>query len=160
MAHACEVANVGERDYGSHRGSIFNELFEAAQLKEMNLEGKRRMQGKRSGSGLGLGVGYQVETISRKKQRKEKEVAPATQMPQIAAPLMANRPADKWVWGLNLTPKDIQNMVRGSDRGYQIPHSGYNDDLKSGRLASKSSPIPTPDVIEDPGDPNVLCDEL
>jgi hypothetical protein len=73
---------------------------------------------------------------------------------------MADRPADKWVWGPNLTPKDIQDMVRGSDRGYQIPHSGYDDDLKSGRLAGKSSPIPTPDVIEDPGDPNVLFDEL
>jgi len=156
MAHACEVANVGERDYGSRRGSIFNELFEAAQLKEMNLEGKRRTQGKRSGTGSGSGAGYQIETIGRKKQGKEKEVAPVSQTPQIAAPLMA----DKWVWGLNLTPKDIQNMVRGSDRGYQIPHSGYDDDLKSGRLAGKSSPIPTPDVIEDPGDPNVLFDEL
>src|SRR6266568_4790335 len=48
MAHTCEVANVGERDFGSHQGSIFNELFEAVQLKEMNLEGKRRTEGKRS----------------------------------------------------------------------------------------------------------------
>jgi len=51
-------------------------------------------------------------------------------------------------------------MVRGSDRGYQISHSGYDNNLKSGRLASKSSPIPTPDVIEDLGNPKVLFDKL
>ena len=80
-----------------------------------------------TGSGSGLGAGFQVETIGRKKQGKKKEVAPqpfpsqfhpspVTQIPQSAAHLMADRPADKWVWGPNLTPKDIQDMVRGSDR--------------------------------------------
>src|SRR6266581_1609663 len=127
------------------------------------------MEGKRSG--LGLGFGYQFESICQKKKGKGKEVAPqpspsqsnpspVTQMPQHTAHLMADRPANKWIWGLNLTPKDIQDMVRGSDRGYQIPHSGYDDGLKSGKLAGKSSPILTLDVIEDPGDPNVLFDEL
>lgn len=51
-------------------------------------------------------------------------------------------------------------MVQGSDRNYQIPHSGYDEELESGKLVGKSSPFPTPHVIEDSDDPDILFDEL
>lgn len=70
MTHACEVANVGERNSGSRRPSILNELFDAAQLKEM--------EAGKLGFGLGSGSGYGrwSEIVAQWKKKKGKEVSP------------------------------------------------------------------------------------
>jgi hypothetical protein len=50
--------NVGERDTGV-AGAIFNELFEAVQLKEI-IRGEQTNGGEKIGLGLGLGFGSWV----------------------------------------------------------------------------------------------------
>ncbi len=51
-------------------------------------------------------------------------------------------------------------MIRESDRHYKIPHSGYDDELRTRKLAGRQSLIPTPDDLDDPDNPNVVFDEL
>jgi hypothetical protein len=40
---------------------------------------------------------------------------------------LQNVPSLKWTWGV-----DLDDMVRMADTGYQLPHSGYDEDLISG----------------------------
>ena len=51
-------------------------------------------------------------------------------------------------------------LNRGADRFNQIPHSGYDDELKSGKVGGRDSPFPDPNSVESPSDPNIIFDEL
>ncbi len=150
FVHACEIANEGERDLASRRASGFNDLFQEALMKEMDVEANPSGSAPESGQARGSGPG----------SGKVKKSARQADTASLISHTTETRPADKWVWGVNLTTEDIQKMIRGSDRYYQIPHSGYDDELRTGKLAGRQSPIPNPDDLDDPDDPNVVFDEL
>ncbi len=151
FVHACEISNEGERDLASRWASGFNDLFQEALMKEMDVEanlsgsgpGSGWARGSGSGSGKGKKFALQADTTSLRTHTRE------------------TRPADtKWVWGVNLTTEDIQKMIKGSDQHYQIPHSGYDDELRTGKLAGRQFPILNPDNLDDPDNLNVVFDEL
>ena len=119
-------------------GLLGNDLFQEALMKEIDVEANPsgsgpesgRARGSGSGSGKGKKFALQADTTSLRSHTGE------------------TRPADKWVWGVNLTTEDIRKMIRGSDRHYQIPHSGYNDELRTGKLAGRQSLILT--LVDNP----------
>jgi len=49
---------------------------------------------------------------------------------------------------VNLTSEDFRGFVRGADKQYQLPHSGYDESLKMGKVRGVDSPIPIPNDIE------------
>lgn len=173
LVHACEIANQGERDIAGRRASGFNQLFEAALQKEMVPDAGAVAV---PGMGAGAGVGSETErgdqnqegpsnlgtrTGKRNKREKvtervERDRERATQLWKIAS----SRPALKWTFGVDLTNEDLQDMVRGADRNYQLPHSGYDDDLNLGKLKGHSSPLPDLNEMQNPDDPDVIFDEL
>lgn len=59
-----------------------------------------------------------------------------------------------WTWGVDLNSQDIWEMIRGANKNYQLPHSGYDEDLRTGKLVSLF-PIPSPNDIKDPNNPNI-----
>lgn len=67
---------------------------------------------------------------------------------------------DKWTWGAGLTFEDLTAISRGADRHLQVPHSGYDMELRTGRKKGRSSPDPNPDDIEEVDDSEVRFDEL
>jgi hypothetical protein len=143
MVHACETANQGERDLAARRAAGFNFLHEAAVMK---------------GAGEAEAGPGNMET-NRKGKGKEQDVASEEQTIQFGQGLV-ERSQDKWTWGSNLTYDDLRAIGRGVDRNCQVPHSGYDFDLKTGKLRGITSPNPNPDDIEDIGDPEVWFDEL
>lgn len=58
---------------------------------------------------------------------------------------LQDRPADKWVWGVDLDDEDIWNMVRGADgennKDSGFSHSGYDMTLATGELPGEDSPL-------------------
>ncbi len=150
-ANACEMANVGEKEVSMRRASGFNQLFEAAMQKEID-----------SGSAFypnPVASGWSGETSSQKQlglrvkgKRKASEVA--EEVRRHAEGLWkdaSGRPDTKWTWGVNLTSQDLRGFVRGADKQYQLPHSGYDEELKTGKLRGDESPIPNPNSIESDG---------
>ena len=56
--HACEIANEGERDLASCRASEFNDLFQEALMKEMEVEANLSGSGPESGRAKGFGFWF------------------------------------------------------------------------------------------------------
>jgi hypothetical protein len=164
MVHACETANEAERDIGIRRASGFNELYEAALKKESeaipdsesasvestpdsdsaSVELLDQQSGSRSGKGKEKQFGPEVEAL----KDLTKDLV-----------MMGGMASSKWTWGVDLTETDLLSLVRGADRQYELPHSGYDDEL-SGSLESKTSETLDPVDLEDPEDPNLHFDEL
>jgi len=69
--------------------------------------------------------------------------------------------SSKWTWGVDLTENDLRSLIRGADRQYQLPHSGYDEELASS-LENRTSEALNPVDLEDPNDPNInlLFDKL
>ena len=139
MLDACDVANQAERDIAIRRASGFNELFEAALKKEAEVS-------VRSGPGPG------PETKGKGKQfgPEVKELLKLTKDLVKEASSTAHR---KWTWGVDLTSDDLGGMIRGADRDYQVPHSGYDQTLPDGSLQTMSSDLSD-------SENSVLYDEL
>jgi hypothetical protein len=163
------VANRAEADIGMRRSSGFYELYAEVLKKEVELE-----KGPFPGSGTGSGADPDSDSFSlggkkgkarvkvRKGKPKVSEVAEHVRTEaerQLRVSGAFGQVESKWTWGVDLNSQDIWEMTRGADKGYKIPHSGYDDDLRTGKLRS-SSPIPSPNDIEDPDDPDILFDEL
>ena len=154
--NACEMANVGEKEVSMRRASGFNELYEAAMQKEID-----------SGSALasdrvesypipvvpGRSGDLSPHKLSKrvKGNKKASEVAEDVRRRAEALWMNAGRPDTKWTWGVNLTSEDLRGFVRGADRQYQLPHSGYDESLKTGKLGGFKSPIPNPINFESDG---------
>ena len=112
-----------------------------------------------SGSGLGLNLTLvRPASTSAKMKAKGRETLKWNPTPDLN--VVQSCPADKWGWGVTLTTEDIDNMIRGADRYCQLPHSGYDDELKTGKLGRKHSSIPGAADIEDPEDPNLIFEDL
>ena len=163
------VANTGESHIGMRRASGFYELYEQVLKKEVDLE-QRPIPIPMSGSGpeSDTGAGFTKGRKKGKGKAKEKAKANVSQVAervrteaemQLREPGPFRHGESKWTWGVDLNSGDIWEMVRGADKNYQLPHSGYDDDLRTGKLRS-SSPIPNPNDIEDPDDPDILFEEL
>jgi len=148
MVHACETANQGERDLTARRAAGLNFLYEAAVVK-----GAGQPDAGQPDAGPG-----NMET-NRKGKGKELDTALEERMKHLEDGLV-ERSQDKWTWGTNLTYDDLHAITRGADRHYQVPHSGYDFELNTGKLKGVTSPNPNPDDIEDIGDPEVWFDEL
>ena len=171
--HGLEIASQGEGDIGMRRASTFYELYDTVLKKEVDSE---TMMG--SGAGLGSGSAYGsgrtftkdlwggkkgkgkakevsaiVETIREQAEEQWRELA------RDPGELSFKNRKSKWTWGVELDSNDIWQMIRGADKQCQIPHSGYDDELATGKLRS-SSPIPSPNAIADIDDPNTRFDAL
>lgn len=170
QSHGMEVANCGEVDIGMRRASGFYELYEQVLNKEVELE-ERPVSGSDSGSDMGtafkLGGRKRGGKAKAKKKGKAKvseraehvRTGAEKQLRESQAGMSYGQVDSKWTWGVDLNSQDIWEMVQGADKNLQIPHSGYDADLRTGRLRS-SSPIPSPNAIEDQDEPGILFDEL
>lgn len=163
--HGLEVANQGEHDIGMRRASGFNALYEMVLQKEIDLETAAE-----SGSGPGLGRTITQRFLGSKKGKgKAKEVTELVEKRRVEAeeqwyessrhPGSFQDSASKWTWGVELNSQDLWDMIRGADKQYQLPHSGYDEELATGKLRS-ASPVPTPNEMADITDPNNRFDEL
>ncbi len=45
----------------------------------------------------------------------------------------------KWTFGANLCEADLNNLVRGADRNFVLPHTGYDESLSEGSLPDDSA---------------------
>jgi len=68
--------------------------------------------------------------------------------------------SQKWTWGMDLTDEDLLSLIRGADSKYQLPHSGYDQDLSTGVLQSHTSDALDPAHLEDWNDSDLLFDVL
>lgn len=160
------VANTGESNIGMRRASGLYELYEQVLKKEVDLEQRPTPMlgsGPESDTGTGFTVGRKKgKGKAKAKKAKVSEVAEHVRT-EAEMQLRESGPfgqvESKWTWGVDLNSRDIWLMARGADKNYQIPHSGYDDDLRTGKLRS-SSPIPSPNDIEDLDDPDIIFDEL
>jgi len=147
MVHACEVANVAEKDIAMRRASGFNELFEASLKKECE---RRAVEPE-----LGSGPGDEGHTeqfgpeVGKLKDWMKKVVMDAE-----------HNAARKWTWGVDLTDEDLLCLIRGADAEYQLPHSGYDQELSTGALRSHTSDARDPADLEDWNDSDLLFDAL
>ena len=166
MVHGMEVANGGEKDIGMRRASGFYELYENVLKKEVELE-------QTAGPGLGSGSGdansqnlFACKKGTGKGKSKTSKIAESVRAEaddlwrkSAAGNSGIGRGGSQWTWGVDLNSQDIWNMIRGADRQYQLPHSGYDNSLATGRLRT-SSPIPSPNDIPDVDDPATMYDQL
>jgi hypothetical protein len=120
MVHACEVANEAEKATAIRRASGFNELFEAAVKKECNVEREDK-------SGSAANKGKEKQFDLEVKALKE----------YIVETLKTGD--RKWTWGVDLTDEDLRDLIRGADRGHQVSHSGYDEDLPSSSASGETS---------------------
>lgn len=158
MIHACEIANQAERDIAIRRASGFNELYEAAVKKEADTAFKKEAA-TASGERPDQQSASRTTVNTKGKQRFGPEVEDLKQLTKRLI-MHGGIASSKWTWGVDLTDNDLRAMIRGADRHYQLPHSGYDQDLISGPLHSKSSDALDPDNLEDPKDPELRFDEL
>ena len=47
--------------------------------------------------------------------------------------------ASKWTFGANLCEADLNDLVRGADRNFVLPHTGYDESLSEGSLPDDSA---------------------
>jgi len=66
----------------------------------------------------------------------------------------------KWTWGVDLTNEDLHCLIWGANSQYQVPHSGYDEDLATGLLQSQTSEVLNPANLEDWNDNDLWFDEL
>ena len=71
-----------------------------------------------------------------------------------------HKESQKWTWGMDLTNEDLLCLIRGADLEYQLPHSGYDEDLSTGALQSQTSDVLNPAHLEDCNDSDLLFDKL
>lgn len=152
MVHACKIANQAEKDIAIRRASGFNELYEAALKKE-------REEGANSDS-ASVEPHHHQSGKGKEKQRFGPEVEELKKLTKQLV-MQGAMASSKWTWGVDLTENDLRSLIRGADRQYQLPHSGYDEELASS-LENKTSEALNPVDLEDPNDPkiNLLFDEL
>jgi hypothetical protein len=185
MVHACQNANEAETAIAIRCTSLFDELYKAAQIKECRgNEVKNRME-MHSGMGTGSVIEVGSESIIEVGSDSVIEVGSESVIevglkPERQAPKPQFRPeveelikwfqeqlrdarsqaASKWTWGVDLTDEDLAKLVRGADRGYELPHLGYDDSLSSEALHSMTSERLNADALEDPDDEDLRFDDL
>jgi hypothetical protein len=144
LVHACETLNLGERDLAARRASGFNQLYEATVIKEANadLADADRLAGKDLKKTWSAGA-----DAVRKKY-----------LELIA--IEVHMPSPKWTWGVELTSADLQELARGADRNYEVPHTGYDASLATGHFSGEESDVHCPGEIESDPDREFLVDEL
>jgi hypothetical protein len=140
MVHACESVNEAERDVAIRRASGFNQLFEAALNKET--DSSSLVEGNSKGSGS-----RQKSKGKEKKRKVDPEDVRLRALEDLER--WQSLPANKWTWGIGLTLPDLQAMVRAADRNYELPHSGYDDSLPTGRMSGYDSPTQNPAILND-----------
>lgn len=156
MVHACEVANVAEKDIAIRRASGFNELFEAALKKECEHGAVE------SDSGLGPGLGDEGGTKGKGKEKERfgPEVVELKKWMKKVVKDAEDNATRKWTWGVDLTDEDLHRLIRGADSQYQVPHSGYDQDLSTGSLRSQTSEALDPAHLEELSGPINIIPEL
>jgi len=168
-AHANEVCNSGEEAVAMRRASGFNALFEAVLTKETEpgsgpapfshgpvpLPGGSGLRGGKKGKGKEkMKVSVLSEEMRLRSYLLWKDTAlwPESSQSGKEGEVEAGRPWTKWTWGESLNVEDLRNMVRGADRQYELPHSGYDEDLRTGKLSGVDSGHPDPtDFSSDAG---------
>lgn len=97
---------------------------------------------------------------SRKKKGKGRQVQESEKVKgwrlisegRLATAQKDTLPASKWTWGVDLTEADLEEMVHGADRGFILPHSGYDESLEDDQTWSKYSSLPDIDKLVKDGD--------
>ena len=138
--HACEVASEAERDIGIWRASGFNELFKATLKKECE-QGEVHL-------GLGPGLADDAGSGSKGKGQEKQQFGPEVEEIKKLTKHLVKEAGEqavwKWTWDMDLNHENLYCLIRGADSQYQVPHSGYNEDLLTGALLSVSSEASDP----------------
>lgn len=125
LVQACEVAQQAEKDIAIRRASGFHELFDAALNKECDRPVDRMSSGSVavSKSRFGPAVDDLAKMWKDSLEKAEKD---------------GGKRRDKWISGVDLTDEDLAKLVRGADRYLEVPHSGYDYDLRDGSVRTRS----------------------
>lgn len=150
MVHACEMANKAEKDIAIRRASGFNELYEAAMKKEA---------ASASGVTHDQPSGSRSTANAKGKRRFGPEVEKLKQLTKGLI-MQGGLASSKWTWGVDLTVDDLRSLIRGADRNFLLPHSGYDEDLISGPQQSNISEWLDPANLEDPDDLDICFGDL
>jgi len=136
------------------QASGFNKLFEASLKKECE-RGAVKPE-------LCSGLGDEGGTKGKAKQTEQfgPEVEKLKDWMKKVVMDAEHDAAQKWTWGVDLTDKDLLCLIRGADSEYQLPHSGYDQDLSTGALRSQTSDAHDPAHLEDWNDSDLLFDKL
>jgi hypothetical protein len=159
-ADALRSANHGEAQLIQRSASAANLLFEQAIIKEAQREHVDRWSyGIEPVRSPGLSVTdmdlYDEYIKKRKKIAKMKKKPTGIEQAEevrILAKRLAFRwldsPAQRWICGVEVTDEDLTHLVRAVDRNYQVPHSGYDESLRSGAINGRDSPNPDPASLD------------
>jgi hypothetical protein len=173
-AQGMAVANFGEVDIGMRRSSGFYELYEQVLKKEVELEQVPLGPGPTPASDSETGNTFRRSASGKKAKGKARGKVKAKEVSEMADCVRTDAERQlhelraghgfgqvdsKWTWGVDLDSQDIWEMVRGADKNLQLPHSGYDADLMTGKLRSWS-PNPNPSDVEDQDEAGILFDEL
>jgi hypothetical protein len=158
VVHACEVTNQAEKSIAIRRASGFNELFEAALNKECEHREVESEAG--SGSGDGDGTGSGSKGKGKEKQEFGPEVEGLKEWMKKAIKDARENATRKWTWGVDLTDKDLGDLIRGADRQHLVAHSGYDQDLSSCSLRNMTFDSLDPANLEDSTDKDLIFDEV
>ena len=158
MVHACEVTNEAEKSIAIRRASGFNELFEAALNKECEHGEVEPEAG--SGPADGDGTGSGSKGKGKEKQQFGPEVEGLKEWMKKVIKDARENATRKWTWGVDLTDRDLDDLIRGADRQHPVTHSGYDRDLSSRSLRSMTFDSLDPANLEDLTDEDLVFDEV
>jgi hypothetical protein len=145
-ARGARVASSTEAKVAMRRASAFNQVFEAAVIREgevqtggpaMGTEGRPGMEGQAGAEGQAGGRrnGKARETETQRRA-EEFRLASEAELGRLQnAPNVKNV---KWTSGAVLSYKDLLGLVRAADANLELPHSGYDDSLEDGSLRPDS----------------------
>ena len=141
LTNALESAYQCERDLGIRWVAGFHQLFEAAVIKELDVGSDSSPAGRMSGL-AGFGRLDQAASGSGSRGKRDKKKGKKAEDPEVLRKraealklYWETAPQVRWVWGVDISHSDIEGMVRGVDRSYKVPHSGYGQSLVTGNLS-------------------------
>jgi hypothetical protein len=164
VVHACEAANEVERELAVRRVSGFNQLFEAALIKETQVSNYEADAG--ADADVDADGPFELWKNRKKSLRKSGKSSKANPWKRTvitdvsdrvrnqAREVMqywVNKPEVKWTSGVDLTLNDLKEMIRFADRADDFEHSAYDESLDTGKMSGKHSPTHKPQEIDSDG---------
>ena len=158
FVHAARSQFSADVIVATRRASGLNEMFEKAVVKDTSADSD---VGSEDISRLiAVADAGQSRPRSSRKKGKSRQVQESEKVKgwrlvsegRLATAQKDTLPASKWTWGVDLTEADLKEMVHGADRGFILPHSGYDESLEDDQTWSKYSSLPDIDKLVKDGD--------
>ena len=133
LVNAVETTHQAESALSIRRASGLNQLYEAAVARDT--KGSETGQAAASRDTKGSKSGQAA--ASRETKGSESGQAAASRETKGSDSGVAA--ASKWTFGTNLCEADLNDLVRGADHNFVLPHTGYNESLSEGSLPDDSA---------------------